>query len=270
MESLSLKFIEPYWFKFVDYYGEDFLITYGTFIAHEVFYFGSFIPFFLCDFMPFLQKYKIQPTKKNEWKTQLNCIFKVLMTHIFVQLPMMYIFDPAIKAIGLSARAPLPSIPYLIFTIACCFLIEDFYFYWVHRALHHGFWYKHIHKIHHDHAAPFGMTAEYAHPLETVILGVGTVIGPFIFSRDLFTLWVWLGTRLFQTVECHSGYDFPWNPTKLIPFWGGSHFHDFHHETFVGNYSSTFTYLDKIFGTSDKYYSRKQIREAKLAAGKSE
>ncbi|KAN0043029.1 hypothetical protein ACTA71_010662 [Dictyostelium dimigraforme] len=270
MESLSLKFIEPYWFKFVDYYGEDFLITYGTFIAHEVFYFGSFIPFFLCDFMPFLQKYKIQPTKKNEWSTQFNCIFKVLMTHIFVQLPMMYIFDPAIKAIGLSARAPLPSIPYLIFTIACCFLIEDFYFYWVHRALHHGIWYKHIHKIHHDHAAPFGMTAEYAHPLETVILGVGTVIGPFIFSRDLFTLWVWLGTRLFQTVECHSGYDFPWNPTKLIPFWGGSHFHDFHHETFVGNYSSTFTYLDKIFGTSDKYYSRKQIKEAKLAAGKSE
>ncbi|KAN0034010.1 hypothetical protein ACTFIV_000490 [Dictyostelium citrinum] len=258
MQSLSLKFIEPYWFKFVDYYGEEFLLTYGTFIAHQVFYFGCFIPFLIADFIPFFRKYKIQQTKENDWKSQTYCAIKVILTQVFIQLPMMYIFDPAIKAIGLSARAPLPSIPYLLLTIACSFIIEDFYFYWAHRALHHGIWYKYIHKVHHDFASPFGITAEYAHPLETIILGAGTVIGPFIFSRDLFTLWVWLGVRLYQTVECHSGYDFPWSFTNLIPFWGGAPFHDYHHEVFIGNYASTFTYLDKIFGTSGKsYYTRK-------------
>ena len=75
--------------------------------------------------------------------------------------------------------------------------------------------------VHHDHAAPFGITAEYAHPVETLVLGLGTVGAPFFFSRHLLTLWIWLSVRLMETVEDHSGYEVPWNPTKLIPFWGG-------------------------------------------------
>ncbi|GAM26217.1 hypothetical protein SAMD00019534_093920 [Acytostelium subglobosum LB1] len=262
--------LEALWFNFVDYFGEDFLISYGTFFAHEIFYFLAFLPFFLCDFVHALRKYKIQPTKVNDWKTQFNCLLKVMGTHIFVQLPMMIVFHPAIHSIGLRARVPLPSGWYLLFVLAVSFVLEDAYFYFVHRFLHQGFWYKYIHKVHHDHASPFGMAAEYAHPIETLILGVGTCLGPFLLSRDLFTLWAWLAVRLFQTVECHSGYDFPWNPTKLIPFWGGAHFHDFHHETFVGNYSSTFTYFDRLFGTSDKYYARMEMRkkEEELLANK--
>eukprot|EP01133_Synstelium_polycarpum_P007991 gene7991-9386_t len=248
--------MESYWYAFVDRFGEDFLISYGTFVAHEVFYFCAYLPYFLCDFIPYFQRYKIQPNKSNDWKQQINCFIKVMATHVFVQLPMIAVFHPFIQTVGMRARVPLPTLPYLALAISVSFLLEDFYFYFVHRALHKGFWYKYIHKVHHDHASPFGMAAEYAHPLETLILGVGTIIGPIIFSRDLFTLWVWLAVRLYQTVECHSGYNFPWNPTNWIPFWGGAQFHDFHHETFVGNYSSTFTYLDKIFGTSDKYYQR--------------
>ncbi|EFA78624.1 C-4 methyl sterol oxidase [Heterostelium album PN500] len=255
MESITTGF-EAYWFQFVDYWGEDFLLKYGTFFVHQIFYFAAYIPFFLCDFIPAFQKYKLQPTKRNDFKTQLNCLAKIFFTHVFVQLPMIIVFHPAIQMLGFRSRVPLPSLPNLIFVLAVSFLLEDFYFYWIHRLLHQGFWYKHIHKIHHDHSAPFGITAEYAHPIETLLLGVGTCLGPFLLTRDLFTLWSWLAIRLYQTVECHSGYDFPWNPTNFIPFWGGSHFHDFHHETFVGNYSSTFTYLDKLCGTSDKYYQR--------------
>jgi len=42
------------------------------------------------------------------------------------------------------------------------------------RLLHHHSIYKYVHKVHHDHAAPFGMAAEYAHPIETAFLGLGT------------------------------------------------------------------------------------------------
>ncbi len=69
--------------------------------------------------------------------------------------------------------------------------------------------------------APLGIAAEYAHPIESLFLGIGTLVGPVLFTRHLFSLWVWLFVRLYQTVEAHSGYDFPWSPTKLIPFWGG-------------------------------------------------
>lgn len=38
----------------------------------------------------------------------------------------------------------------LAWTVAASFVVEDFYFYWIHRLLHYGWFYKNIHKIHHD------------------------------------------------------------------------------------------------------------------------
>ena len=88
--------------------------------------------------------------------------------------------------------------------------------------MHWGPIYPTIHKIHHHHAAPFGIAAEYAHPVETIFLGLGTMLGPFLFATHLFTVWAWLFLRLFQTVEAHAGYDYPWSPNRFIPFWGGT------------------------------------------------
>lgn len=42
--------------------------------------------------------------------------------------------------------------------------------------------------------------------------------------------YTWITLRLFQAVDSHSGYDFPWSLNKLIPFWGGAEKHDFHHQ----------------------------------------
>lgn len=61
--------------------------------------------------------------------------------------------------------------------------MEDFWHYFAHRGLHHKSIYKHIHKLHHEFSAPFGLAAEYAHPIEILVLGMGTVGGPL--------LWCW-------------------------------------------------------------------------------
>ncbi|XP_025033001.1 methylsterol monooxygenase 1-like [Python bivittatus] len=50
-----------------------------------------------------------------------------------------------------------------------------------------------------------------------------------------------------------NGYDIPLNPLHLLPFYAGACFHDFHHMNFIGNYSSTFTWWDKLFGTDSQY-----------------
>ena len=115
-------------------------------------------------------------------------------------------------------------------------LIEDFYFYWIHRFLHWGFMYKAIHKMHHKYQAPFGIAAEYAHPVETIILGFGTSIGPMLFADHVFSMYFYLAVRLFQTIECHTGYDFPWSLNNLYPLWGGADFHDHHHKAFVSSH----------------------------------
>ncbi|KAF6168829.1 hypothetical protein GIB67_042136 [Kingdonia uniflora] len=56
-------------------------------------------------------------------------------------------------------------------------------------------------------------------------------------------------------------YDFPWTPTKYIPFYGGAEYHDYHH--YVGgqsqsNFASVFTYCDYIYGTDKGYRYQKQ------------
>ena len=50
------------------------------------------------------------------------------------------------------------------------------------------------------------------------------------------------------------------------PHLAGSKAHDFHHYNFNGNYSSTFTWWDKLFGTDSQY---KEFM-AKQAAKKTE
>ncbi|KAF7244200.1 Methylsterol monooxygenase 1 [Varanus komodoensis] len=103
--------------------------------------------------------------------------------------------------------------------------------------------------------APFGMQAEYAHPLETLILGAGFFIGIMVFCNHMILLWAWVICRLMETVDVHSGYDIPLNPLHLLPFYAGARFHDFHHMNFIGNYASTFTWWDKLFGTDSQYNS---------------
>jgi methylsterol monooxygenase len=132
--------------------------------------------------------------------------------------------------------------------------------------------YKHIHKIHHKYSAPFGLAAEYAHPLEVFILGLGTILGPIIycaFRGDLhiFTVYIWITLRLFQAIDAHSGYDFPWSLQHILPFWAGAEHHDFHHMAFVNNFSTSFRWWDRMFGTDDRYLAyRSRMREQLKAA----
>jgi len=255
-------FVEKGWEYLITSYSPDTLITWGTLVTHEILYFAIFFPFFMCDFIPAFKKYKIQPDRKNTWPMFMNCLKKLFISHFVVQFGMMLLFRPVMLRLGLVVALPLPTWPEILFVCIVSLILEDLYFYWIHRLLHHGAWYKYVHKVHHDHAAPFGIAAEYAHPIETLLLGVGSLIGPLLLTRHLFVLWTYLFLRLYQTVEAHSGYHFPWSLSNFLPFYGGPIFHDFHHETFTGNYASTFTYLDKFFGTSRQYHDRLEKRKS--------
>ena len=132
--------------------------------------------------------------------------------------------------------------------------------------------YKHIHKIHHKYSAPFGLAAEYAHPAEVFILGAGTITGPILYvlctgNFHIFTMYIWIVLRLFQAIDAHSGYDFPWSLQHILPFWAGADHHDFHHMAFVNNFSTSFRWCDYVMGTDNKYHDYvTRVRAAKKAA----
>lgn len=66
--------------------------------------------------------------------------------------------------------------------------------------------------------------------------------------------------------DASSHKDFPWSLQHIFPLWSGADHHDFHHMAFVNNYSTSFRYLDFLFGTDDKYrLHRAKVAKAKVA-----
>ncbi|GMM36004.1 methylsterol monooxygenase [Saccharomycopsis crataegensis] len=251
----QLHFLERLWASWYVYMKNDVLAT-GLmfFLLHEIMYFGRCLPWYIIDKFGLFRKYKIQPTVIPTDKEQWECLKSVLKSHFIVEALPIWTFHPMCMKLGISVTVPFPDYTTMLKQIAIFLFLEDLWHYVFHRLFHYSIFYKYIHKQHHKYAAPFGLAAEYAHPIEVMALGFGTVGFPIIYAYifnglHLFTVCCWVVTRLFQAVDSHSGYDFPWSLNKFLPFWAGAEHHDLHHHYFIGNYASSFRWWDYVMDT---------------------
>uniref|UniRef100_A0A8C6G2D9 Methylsterol monooxygenase 1 n=1 Tax=Moschus moschiferus TaxID=68415 RepID=A0A8C6G2D9_MOSMO len=198
---------EPFknaWNYMLNNYTKFQIATWGSLIVHEVLYFLFCLPGFLFQFIPYMKKYKIQKDKPETWENQWKCFKVLLFNHFCIQLPLIcgtYYFTEYF-----SIPYDWETMPRWYMLLARCFgcaVIEDTWHYFLHRLLHHKRIYKYIHKIHHEFQAPFGMEAEYAHPLETIILGTGFFIGIMLLCDHVILLWAWVTVRLIETIDVH-------------------------------------------------------------------
>lgn len=261
--------LEKAWGAYYYYMNNDIFAT-GLFffLTHEIMYFGRCLPWAIIDRIPYFKKFKIQDNKVPSNKEQWECLKSVLISHFMVEAFPIWFFHPLSAKIGMAFDLPFPSLQKILFQLAIFFVMEDAWHYWLHRGLHHGVFYKYIHKQHHRYAAPFGLAAEYAHPVEVALLGIGTVGLPMVwcyFTQDLhlFTITLWICLRLYQAVDAHSGYEFPWSLHHILPFWAGADHHDEHHHYFIGSYSSSFRWWDFVLNT-EAGPKGKQLREEKM------
>jgi methylsterol monooxygenase len=270
--NVNLNIAERLWAAWYLWMDNDTLATgIMSFVLHEVFYFGRCIPWMIIERIPYFNKYKLQSQKMPTMKEQWDCAALVLLSHFTVELPQIWLFHPIATYFGMDYGVPFPSITKMALQIAVFFVMEDAWHYWTHRALHYGPLYKMIHKLHHTYSAPFGFAAEYASPLEVMILAIGTVGSPILWvsltgDLHLFTMYMWIVARLFQAVDAHSGYDLPFSLRHFLPFWAGAHHHDEHHERFIGNYASSFRWWDYMLDTESGPDAARRRRERKLKA----
>jgi sterol desaturase/sphingolipid hydroxylase (fatty acid hydroxylase superfamily) len=158
--------------------------------------------------------------------------------------------------------SPLVLASSIFFFMVC----EDFTFYWCHRLLHYGPFYRHVHKMHHTFKTTVGIAAEYTHPIEFVLGNMlPCAVGPAILGprAHIITIFAWYTIRFGETLDGHCGYEFSWSPFRLIPFSGSADYHDFHHSANIGNYSSFFCIWDTVFGTNKDYYKHLEERTLK-------
>lgn len=269
--NLHLNIFEKAWAAWYEYMQNDVLATgIMSFVMHEAVYFGRSLPWIIIDAIPYFRKWKIQASKIPTAAEQWRCTYLVLLSHFTVELPQIWLFHPMCKYLGMSTGVPFPAWSTIAYQVAIFFVLEDAWHYWFHRLFHWGPFYKYIHKIHHTYSAPFGLAAEYASPIEVMMLGFGTVGIPVLWcaatgNLHVLTMYIWIVLRLFQAIDAHSGYEFPWSLHHFLPFWAGAEHHDVHHEKFVGNFASSFRWWDYMLDTEATPESMKRRREKKLA-----
>ncbi|KAK2979664.1 hypothetical protein RJ640_027244 [Escallonia rubra] len=298
----SLTAAETLWFNYSADKSDYFLYCHNILFLFLVF---SVFPlsYLLLEFLSRnVRAYKIQPKVNLSYSETFKCYGDVMRMFILVVGPLQLVSYPSVQLIGVRTSLPLPSIWEVVAQLAVYFMVEDFGNYWIHRFLHCKWGYEKIHKVHHEYTAPIGFAAPYAHWAEVLILGIPSFCGPAIAPGHMITFWLWIGLRQIEAIETHSGYahaflklpfylrqldvygvvlpitfdessfklqyDFPWSPTKYIPFYGGADYHDYHH--YVGgqsqsNFASVFTYCDYIYGTDKGYrYQKKLLRQVTL------
>ncbi|CAN6466560.1 unnamed protein product [Victoria cruziana] len=212
-----------------------------------------------------IAKYKIQPNVKIPLSRVLQCYKDVFLMQFIAIFPIEFAFVPFFKLLGIRTSLPLPPFwPEVVVQLLVYVLVEDYGVYWVHRLLHWSSWaYDNFHHAHHEYTSPIGISTNYGHWVDIVVLSLPTVAGPAIAPCHVLTFTGWLLLRQVLAVESHSGYAFPWSLNKFIPFCGGAEYHDYHH--YVGksqsNFASTFTYCDYIYGTDKGYRYRKACLE---------
>lgn len=266
----ALTYWEGLWWKGTSSVSDYYLYCLNTIFLFMIFTIAP-LPYVLLDVwkVKSAEKYKVQPGVHNEPSAAWRCYKVVMWTFFTVVGPLQLSSFPAVRFVGVRFGVPLPSFGEVCMQLIVYTMVEDYSNYWLHRLLHNGWWYDKIHSVHHEFATPMSFAAPYAHWAEVLILGVPTFLGPALAPGHIITFWLWIMLRQLEAIETHSGYDFPWNPTRMVPFYGGAEYHDYHH--FVGakcssNFASVFTYCDWIYGTDKGYRYMKEKQKQKLIA----
>ncbi|GMJ00372.1 sterol-4alpha-methyl oxidase 1-1 [Hibiscus trionum] len=268
----NLTRAETWWFNYSAKKSDYYLYCHNILFLFLIFSLVP-LPLVFVELMRSLRfnKYKIQPKVSLTSSEMFKCYKDVMRMFVLVVGPLQLASYPSTKMIGIHTGLPLPSVWEILSQLVVYFMIEDYTNYWLHRFLHGKWGYEKIHRVHHEYTAPIGFAAPYAHWLEILILGIPSFLGPAIAPGHMITLWLWIALRQIEAIETHSGFDFPWTPTRFIPFYGGADYHDYHH--YVGgqsqsNFASVFTYCDYIYGTDKGYrYHKKVLRKLKEESG---
>jgi sterol desaturase/sphingolipid hydroxylase (fatty acid hydroxylase superfamily) len=147
----------------------------------------------------------------------------------------------------------LPNNIIILSHIMFIFILSDILFYGLHNLIHTPNLYKMFHKIHHKYNEPFSLTNHYIHPLELILFFIPPVLPGIILNTHITIMWFTTIILNWNGIFIHSGYDFSKNKylDYIMP---SAKEHDLHHRLYNCNFGSTFTFMDKLFGTYKKFY----------------
>lgn len=146
---------------------------------------------------------------------------------------------------------------YLVGSVALVFVIQDAFFYWVHRLLHTKFFMRHVHGAHHRFRNPSPFAAFAVHPVEGFFeVGFRPLIVCLV-PLHPYAIAVLLTLSFVINVFGHGGVEVMfsgWTRHPLLGLINTPTHHYAHHKYVVANFSLYFTWWDKLMGTEHARY----------------
>lgn len=125
----SLSWPEKQWAAYYIWMANPVLATgLAAFLLHEIVYFGRCVPWIIIDRMPYFRQWKLQAKKVPTAAEQWECTKLVLFSHVTVELPVIFLFQPAAEALGMQTyQVPFPALTTMAPQIFLFFVFEDFF-----------------------------------------------------------------------------------------------------------------------------------------------
>lgn len=135
--------------------------------------------------------------------------------------------------------------------------LHDTYFYWAHRLMHHRWFFRHFHKVHHESRVPTPFASFSFHPLESFLEAIIVPALALVIPVHWTAYLIFLLIMTISGVVNHLGYEiFPRGTNRhFIGKWliNPTH-HELHHLRVNGNYGLYFTWWDHWFRTQMPEY----------------
>lgn len=148
---------------------------------------------------------------------------------------------------------------YLTFSFVVVLVLQDTYFYFIHRLSHHPLLFRWIHYGHHSSNRPTPWTSFAFDLPEALIQGFFFIGIVYLIPLHFITLIAVLMTMTIWAVISHLGFNlFPPAAHRWLGQWliGPAH-HTLHHRKYRYHYGLYFTIWDRLLGTQDPSYDCK-------------
>lgn len=147
--------------------------------------------------------------------------------------------------------------PWFLATIAILIVLQDTYFYWTHRAMHHPRLYAHFHRAHHEAKTPSPWTAyAFAIPEALVHAAFVPLVWLFVPMHEL-AVFAFLVFMILRNVHGHLSIELCSSGFTRHPILGWlttTTHHSLHHAHAACHFGLYSTFWDRLMGTTHPRY----------------